>query len=119
MVIFRNRHYEEIDREIYRGRDLRRQKKKKTTEKKIEIRSEKSHISATRPCCQQLLRRRRVHGFSHMQVWLCAFVQWGKIGDPLGRDVEQRKKLNSLYTRIADNKTVFFLSGRSYIKKKK
>ena len=86
-----NAHYrycEEIDREIFWWRTIEgvifttREMKQNSRkpEKKREICRGKN--------CRQLLRRRRVHGVSHLQV--CAYVQWGGKGDPLGRDVEER-----------------------------
>ena len=119
-----NAHYrycEEIDREIFWWRTIEgvifatREMKQNSRkpEKKREICRGKNSISASRPC-RQLLRRRRVHGVSHMQVWVCAYVR-GKKRDPLGRDVEERKAFLTLYPNSRQNS--FFLGTMIYKKK--
>ena len=119
-----NAHYrycEEIDREIFWWRTIEgvifAPRWNKTAEKKREICREKKKPLARRGSarpCRQLLRRRRVHGVSHMQVWVCAYVR-GKKRDPLGRDVEERKAFLTLYPNSRQNS--FFLGTMIYKKK--
>ena len=74
---------------------------------------------------QVLLRRRRVHGFSHCKLCVCclsvAFVQRGGIGDPLGPETwtrRWRERSFTLYSNRRQQNSFCSLVTMFYIKKK-